>query len=66
MLLVGGLKKLKLVLKAVPDALLYRLRNDLPLVVLLELLLVMMVRSLLLYLGLRCMSYCGSGMLMLQ
>ena len=66
MLLVGGLKKLKLVLKAVPDALLYCLRNDLPLVVLLELLLVVMVRSLLLHLGLRCVSYCGSGMLVLQ
>ena len=66
MLLVSGLKELKLVLEAVPDSLLYRLRNDLPLVVLLELLLVVMVRGLLLHLSLRCVSNCGSGMLMLQ
>ena len=66
MLLVGGLKELKLVLEAVPDALLYRLCNDLPLVVLLELLLMVMVSSLLLHLSLGCVSNCRSGMLVLQ
>ena len=66
MLLVGGLKELELVLEAIPNALLYRLRNDFPLVVLLKLLLVVMVRSLLLHLGLWSMSNCRSGMLMLQ
>ena len=65
-LLVGGLKELKLVLEAVPDALLYRLCNDLPLVVLLELLLMVMVSSLLLHLSLGCVSNCRSSMLVLQ